>query len=258
MPTIHFRGRIIPEHEKISTPPLPSINWRESTHGPNFVFTIQIVQSVVHVACVLDKYNPSEDISTPLIRAIEFSRGVLDCLCFAHALGLSLVLEWLIEPDGTEKAILFKNSALKRHCTAFNLTPGYTGKGDFAAIYFLVMVEPPLFLALNERIVAITIPAHITVNCARAIESLRTILVPNDPDRAKGWAELRTVLHLERSYLEFVIKASAEPRHGDKTYMEQAKGQEILERSWIIMNRFLEFRKRGSTGLPVTEFPILN
>jgi hypothetical protein len=119
-----------------------------------------------------------------------------------------------------------------------NLTPGYTGKGDFAAMYFLVMVEPPLFLALNELIVAITIPAHITVNCARAIESLRTILVPNDPDRAKGWAELRRVLHLERSYLEFVIKASAEPRHGDKTYMEQAKGQEILERSWIIMNRF--------------------
>jgi hypothetical protein len=125
-------------------------------------------------------------------------------------------------------------------------------------MYAMVITEPPLFLALNELIVAISIPGHITVNCGRAIESLRTILVPNDPTRAKAWAEMRKVLRLERSYLDFIIEASANPRHGDKSYLEQETAQEILERSWVIMNRFLEFRKKGSVGLPADEFSILS
>ena len=124
-------------------------------------------------------------------------------------------------------------------------------------MYLLVMQEPGLLWALNELLVAITVPEYLEVNCARAIESLRTLLVPDDLGRTKGWPELRKALCVEESYLRSVTDASVAPRHGDKTVPEQAKGREILARAWIIMNRFLEFRKRGSVGLSRTAFPVL-
>jgi hypothetical protein len=223
-----------------------------------FVYTVRIELSVIHVACEVETYYPAYDTSSLLIDAIVCSRAALDCLCFAHGLGLSALIEWLIEPDGTEKPLRYTHSRLRQLCTAFNLTPGYTGKDDFAAMYLLVMREPDLLWALNELLVAITIPEYLEVNCARAIESLRTLLVLDDPRRTKGWPELRRVLCVEESYLRYVIDASVAPRHGDKITTEQAKGREILAQAWIIMNRFLEFRKRGSVGLLISEFPVLS
>ncbi len=257
MPTIHFRGRILPDHEPITTPPLQEIDWRETTGAKPIRYVITITRSIVNVACTLDSYSPDDDLSIPLIHAIAFSRAALDCLCFGHALGLAMVLEEVVEPDGNVKPLLYKNSRLKKLCTAFDLTPGYVGKDDYSSMYRLISSEPPLFLALGELIVAITVPGHIHVNCARAIEGLRSILVPDDPYRNEGWKQMRMVLRLERSYIDFVIKASAKPRHGDKTFTGQGQAQEILEHSWEIMNRFLEFRKRGSVPLPEAQFSIL-
>jgi hypothetical protein len=257
MPTVRFRGRIMPGHDPITTPPLPPF---ETVHsdGKKYVYTVRIEFSVIHVVCVVESFHPDWDISPLLIDAIVASRAALDCLCFAHGLGLSAVIEWMIQPDGIEKPLRYTHSQLKPHCTAFNLTPGYTGKDDFAAMYTLVLREPGLLFALNELLVAITLPEYLQVNCARAIESLRTMLVPKDSGRAKGWVELRRVLCVEESYVRHVIDASVAPRHGEKTFPTRAEGREILDRAWIIMNRFLEFRKRGSFGLPVNEFPVLS
>ncbi len=187
-----------------------------------------------------------------------FARTALDCLCFAHGLGLTLVLDELVEPDGTVKPLKYTSTRLARLCTAFNLTPGYIGKDDYSAMFLLIVQEPALMLVFNDLIVAHTIPGHIEVNCGRAIEGIRNLLAPNDPDRSKGWSELRSVLRLQRSYIDLIINASIAPRHGDKTYTSQDRAFAILDRSWVIMNRFLEFRKRGNIFLSPDEFPILS
>jgi hypothetical protein len=31
-----------------------------------------------------------------------------------------------------------------------------------------------------------------------------------------------------------------------------------IKRSWIVMNRFLEFKKRGDEALPLSDFPLLD
>lgn len=258
MPTIHFRGRILPAHSPITTPRLPEIDWRQTSDGPLFPFAISIRSCVVDVACTLEKYNPDENLSLLLNQATLYSRAVLDCLCFAHGLGLSLVLEEVVEPDGTAKPLQYSSSRLARLSTAFNLTPGYIGKDDYSAMFSLIAREPALMQVFNDLIIAHTIPGHVAVNCGRAIEGLRNLLVPNDPKRKKAWAEMKRVLRLESAYIEFVTAASTNPRHGDKSYLDQATTFEILDRSWIIMNRFLEFRKRGSSALPPHEFPSLS
>lgn len=257
MPTIHFRGRILPAHAPITTPPLPEIDWRQTADGPLFHFAITIRSCVVDVACSLEEYTPDENLSLLLNQAMLYSRAVLDCLCFAHGLGLSLVLDELVEPDGSVKPLRYSSSRLARLCTAFNLTPGYTGKDDYSAMFLLIVKEPALMLVFNDLIVAHTIPGHVEVNCGRVIEGLRNLLVPNDPKRKNGWAEMQRVLRLERTYREFITEASTNPRHGDKSYVDQETIHQILDRSWVIMNRFLEFRKRGNSALPPDEFPIL-
>lgn len=87
------------------------------------------------------------------------------------------------------------------------------------------------------------------------MDGLRNILVPNDPDRKRGWGKLQEVLNIERSYRELIMRTSIPPRHGDRTDIPQDVGQEVLERAWIVMNRFIEYRKRGSEPLPLSKFP---
>jgi hypothetical protein len=47
-------------------------------------------------------------------------------------------------------------------------------------------------------------------------------------------------------------------RHGNRTVITDETANEITKRSWVIMNRFFEYRKRGSQPLSIDEFQILS
>jgi hypothetical protein len=257
MPIIHIRGRVLPLARSVTASDLQPIVWKESTHAKTMQFTVHIQNSVVDVECEMEDFHPYADFSVPMVRALELARAVVDCLAFSTGLGLSVVLDDIVSPAGVVKKIQFANPPLSSLCTAFDLTPGNAGPNNFRAMYNLVVAEPPLFLALNDLITAITVPGQIPINCARAVEGLRMIMVPNDPSRKLGWAKMRETLQLERTYLEYITEMSTNPRHGDKSHIDQHLLQEVLRRSWIVMNRFFEYRKRGNEPLPIADFPLL-
>ena len=68
---------------------------------------------------------------------------------------------------------------------------------------------------------------------------------------------MRRRLNLSKSYLDFIVDTSKGPRHGDRSYIDQPTLNEVIKRSWIIMNRFLECRLREGEALPSLEFPEL-
>jgi hypothetical protein len=111
-------------------------------------------------------------------------------------------------------------------------------------------------MALNDLIVSITLPHQASVNCARDVEGLRVLMVPAT-DRKQAWPIFQTNLNIDRAYREFVTDVSTGPRHGDRTWIPGTTVTEATKRAWIILNRFLEYRKRANQALPLADFPLL-
>ncbi|MFZ0663107.1 MAG: hypothetical protein WAM66_10480, partial [Acidobacteriaceae bacterium] len=128
---------------------------------------------------------------------------------------------------------------------------------NYEAMIRLVVKERLLLLALNDLIVPISHFNLATINCARAIEALRTAISVPGQTRERGWELMRKHLNLTKNYLDFVIDLSKEPRHGNRKAPEVGQQAEVLKRAWTIMNRFLEFRKRGNIPLPLSKFRLL-
>ena len=62
---------------------------------------------------------------------------------------------------------------------------------------------------------------------------------------------------LSEQYLRSITDYGIAPRHGDHQFVATDQVRVIACRSWIVMNRFLEYKKRGSQPLPLAEFPLL-
>lgn len=152
------------------------------------------------------------------------------------------------------------NPDLEGICTVCNVAnkPSEDEKGDdsFIDLYQLVMNDWNLRLALDALTYSLDFPDMAIVNCARAIEHIRNMIAP-DEDRKIAWQIMRETLNIGQNYLEPLSKASAGPRHGDFR-TDLLKAGDARRRAWRVMNRYLEFRKRGGPdALPLSEFPLL-
>jgi hypothetical protein len=252
MPTVELTGKVLPSVMNIAVNDIPPVNWTAAEIGLTMCFALRIENSTVSVKCKLNRFNDA-DIHPIYIRALDLARGAVDLVAFAAGVGLTVTLDTFINPDGGSTPILLKDDRLSTLCTAFRIN---APDGAFVHVLTLVLKEPSLFMALNDLITAITLPHHAPTNCARAIERLRNLIAPNR-SRKNGWSDLRQSLQIDRNYLEFITTHSEGPRHGDPTHIPGTVTTEVTRRSWVIMNRFLEFRKRGGSPLSISEFPML-
>lgn len=249
MSDIKFIGRVLPEACKISMQS-PSINWKSKDAKLDTTFTVSIKESLVFVECKVNQYVASDFIML-FRQAFDLSRACVDLVAFKTAKGLSVVLDSFVDPNGEHSLILPEDSNLSELCTVFDLN-------NLDEIYKIILTEPPLFMAMNDLIASIIFPHHSPVNCARVIEGIRTLIAPTGIDKKRSWSYLHENLHIKSGYLKLITEHSKAPRHGERVYISGKITQEIVRRTWIVMNRFLEFRKRGNTQLPQSEFLVLN
>jgi hypothetical protein len=261
MPVVHIKGRVLPSLAlpsavQITIDNLPQLEWVDANGGQTFRIITRIKDSVIDVEFDVTRYDDAarEEIFK---RAWDLARAAVDIYCFSVGWGLTVYLDTIVAPDGSQATILPKNEALAAYFTAFDVSPQNTaGPNNLDAFYRLLVSDPPLFMALNDLIVSITLPHHATVNCARAIEGLRVLMIPAT-DRRQAWPIFQTNLNIDRAYREYVTDISTGPRHGDRTFIPGTIVNETVKRSWIIMNRFLEYRKTGNQQLPLAQFPLL-
>lgn len=149
-----------------------------------------------------------------------------------------------------------QDSALARLCTSFSLNP-QPGQTPVGKVWDLLLADLPLLLILDDLIEAITVTNRAPVSCARAIEGLRHLFAQSDASVSESWQEMRTALRLDRSFLQLITETSTAPRHGDRSFVPGTLVTEIVKRSWMVMDRFFHYRKRGNTPLPASEFPLL-
>jgi hypothetical protein len=260
MPQVRFTGAVVPSVLDLSIN-MPPIRW--TPHLPdstNFTaeFKMNVASCQIEVICDLNRYD--HDVHFPFLhrQVHDITRAAVDCFSFSRGIGATVYLHTFTDQNMIESPIVPRIDRLAGLCTAFDIHSD-SEANNYNAMVNLVLAEPPLFLALNDLVVAIALHDHAPVSCARAVESLRHVITPTGVDSRKlGWILMQTHLNVKHEYLSLITDNSQAPRHGDRKHSIPASTvQEIIDRSWVVMKRFLEFRKRGSHPLPVSEFPVL-
>src|SRR5262249_16420099 len=192
MPVIQFLGTIHPRVFNVSISGVPEVRWKAEELDLEMVFRIQIENSDVRVECEVN-HCETPDVVAIWMRAFDLARAAVDLVCFATGIGATVTLDTLVGADGVRTTLLSRDEGLARLCTAFAL--GGPPGGDFSSVLNFVLAEPPLFMALNDLVTAITLPHQSLVTCARAIERLRNLVAPGLPTR-DGWESLRHNLRI--------------------------------------------------------------
>jgi len=242
MPQIEFNGYVEPTFLQINAHGGP-IPWKD-TNLPPFMFNYRITKAEVSITC--DVENVDEFIINYLHLVVYFYiSSVINCLAFAAAQGFILILESFTIP-GEEAAPLQSHSpTLKALCT-------FTSQ----EILNTAMKDRRILLPLGDLTDTLRDPMGSYITVQRAIEGLCRI-ISDEEDRPKRWEALRNNLNIGRPYLQFITDLSTQPRHGATQPIEMAIVAQVQMRGWTVMNRFLEFRKRGDITLPLSEFHLL-
>ena len=97
-----------------------------------------------------------------------------------------------------------------------------------------------------------------TISAARAVDGICKYFVPDGGTRKDGWPVMREALNITEGYAKSITKISEGPRHAEWDKIPESEARETMERAWILLNRFLELKKRGVQSLPLSEFPLLD
>jgi hypothetical protein len=242
MPKVTFTGFVVPSgvlKQAGRGPLLP-----QDPGLPNLSVTYAITDSSVVVDCELDHLD-ANSIGRLHLWVYILAREIVDVVSFTQGVGLTLILENCTLPDGTSKPLLSSDQALQQLCTISN-----------NEIIAVAEKERGILKHIHDLTSTLSHPLEIPVNCGRAIEGLSKLISPTAD--AKGrWETLRHNLNLTRDYVQLISDLSTNPRHGDIGPQSMPRLFEVRNRAWIIMNRFLHFRKGGSVQLEISDFPLL-
>jgi hypothetical protein len=251
MQTIHFYGRILPSHIHTSTS-LPEVKWKWEEEDVDLTFRTKTENATVEVECDIDLYK-EEYLSELFKRATDMARLAVNLAAFTSGYGLTVTLETMLAPAGI-RVLHRQETVSPSSTTAFGATgmdPQETGK-----VFALMIQEPSAFIALDDLIKAVTSTHTALADCGRVVDRIRRVIAPGLPDKA-AWREMQRALNVERSYLQWISQQSTGSRHGDPTYIPGNVSSDAMRRTWEIMNRFMEYRKRGNQALTAPDFALL-
>jgi hypothetical protein len=261
MPTVRFYGKVLPFNHagQFTIPELSGVNL-EVNPGVMVSYSTRVDQGLINVNCEVDEFK-DELIAEIGKGAVDAARTAVDLVAFASGWGWVAQLEFAQLPDGRLIAFIFDMQPLGTLCTAFKIDFRLPENlENFRTAYRTAFKYPALSMALGDLIQSGT-TWHIGIqNCGRVIDALRRLLTPPDApeDRADSWPLLRQAVKADRPYLDYIMERSKGPRHGDRTPIPGREVEECVTRTWTVMNRFLEYMKRGSQPLPDAQFPELH
>jgi hypothetical protein len=147
-----------------------------------------------------------------------------------------------------------RQQGVSKHVTSFSVSS--SNFNEFNQSFLAVILDPQTFIALDDVISALINNHMAQANCGRAIERLRNIISPTAKGPA-GWRAMQTALNISQDFLESISKDSTANRHGDAAAVPGPIVSLTIERTWQVMNRFIEYKKRGNSQLKEPEFPLL-
>jgi hypothetical protein len=252
MADVRFEGQVFPAGLNITIRKHPMLEIRDSDLDYTMRFDVSIEGGKVAIDCEVDNYSRSTHYARLYIRASDLANAAVNLAAFAMGTGATVILDTVFESDGIPRGIVLRDRELESLCTAFS-----PNDESFDEVIGFVHADLRISRAIRDLTEAISGPHLIPSLCARSIETLRVLIVPRGIDRKQGWPLMQQHLNMSASYLKSITDYGVAPRHGDHEFVPASATRVIATRSWIIMNRFLEYKKRGSQPLPLNDFPML-
>ena len=242
MATYKFRGRVLPSSIGVTLEGTSGAHWEDTSLSLILDATLSITKSAVEIVCESNLCGTAFNDSEVHLRAFDMARAVVDSLAYAKGLGLSVILETVIKPDGIMYNIQVERPDLAPLVTAFHSGPN-SESIDLASMLPIVFSDPLVFMALNDLVASITLPHHAPVNCGRVIEAIRELMTPSGADRKTRMGGDAERFEYRSEVSGVYYRSIKGARHGDRKSITLPSFQETIRRAWIVMNRFLEFKK---------------
>lgn len=249
MPEIVFIGRVLPEVRSVSVPPLDDVRYTEVA-GETARFGIRIGNGKIRVVCTASDVE-DYTFKWTLARAQELCTTMVDAIGFCRGWSLHVLFDEAVVA-GERRALALGEVGVRSICTAFST------EHDFEQVWKILLDEFELRFAFRDLVSSLGTLNYSAIASARAIEAVRHLIADPQVNRDEAWRQLREKLNVERAYLKFITDASVAPRHGLRGKTDGAVQMAVTRRAWTVMNRYLEFRKRGGAQpLPLSDFPTL-
>ena len=253
MADVRFEGRVFPTGATLSTREHPIVEIRDADRmDVRMRFALSIENGRIIVDCDVDNYSRDEHLMRLFVRAVDLANAVVNLAAFAMGIGASVVIDTAHEANGSSVGLILRDRELQALCTAFS-----PDDESFDKMIEIVHSDLRISRAIRDLTEAVSGPHLIPSLCARSMETLRVLIGPAGIERKESWRLMQQNLSLESSYLKAITDYGAAPRHGDHQFVPTSAIRMIAHRSWTIMNRFLEYKKRGSQPLSAAEFPML-
>jgi hypothetical protein len=247
----HFRfeGRVIPELRKVTIPQISPIQYSDpwGFHGDIY---ITIVDGRVEIDCVCFDAEPRTDMC--IERSFECATALVDLYAFTKGWSLSVVRDRMIVGT-TVRPLAISELSLQP------LASSIASDDDFRAVWKQLLKAFNLKFALHDLVTSIGSLNYPHIGATRSVEAIRRLIAPDAQNENMAWSKMRSLLNIERVYLQQITDASRDPRHGNRGGVTGEGQLVVMQRAWTIMNRYLEFMKRGGgEPLPQNEFPVLS
>jgi hypothetical protein len=221
-------------------------------NGRPLSIKFNVFDSQLYAECSTDTFTTS-DFSDIYSITLHFIRLQVCLFGFAKGLGFVPVIEGFVTPDGTYHPAFRQYEDLAERAS-FNIDDAVE-RQQVAEIFRTNRI---MQMALFDLIQTITTMDTVHVNCNRVMESIRRTISPNVKNESKAWEAMHAALNISQDYQKFISDVSKKPRHGNRDIapnFDEAK--EITQRSWTIMNRYIEYERRGKQPLNDPNFPFL-
>jgi hypothetical protein len=255
MPTIRFLGRVAPFAVNVS---LGSIPYGISNHallGFESKWELQIIDSNVTVIIEINKFDVDRDLQPVINHAQDIVGIAINLLSIKTGLALYGLLDRLRLPSGEMHFVHCKELEFPKHMTAVHQ------HSDLEQVLRIATSDHNIAMTLRDITDGLRQNYSGIIGAARAIDSICNYFIPEGGERKDGWPRMRAALNATEPYVQSISEQSKGPRHAKWSSASIANDQEArktMERAWILMNRFLEYRKRGDHPLPASEFPLLD
>jgi hypothetical protein len=251
MTILRFTGQIFPRALTLAVTNYPTLKvWDYNKKADVGTIDISIDNNEIAIVVNLTEIDETSELGA-LANANDAVDAIVSLASFQSGQGFSFIIDKIHYEDGQISDLAIAEPSLAK------LTTALRSETDVNTIVRLINDDKMLFLALRDLAESIRIRHSALINFARAIETIRNRFVPKGAEPEEGWAPMRSSLNLSKPFLQKITNASRNPRHGRRQWIQPPYGS-LQEMAWQVMNRFLEYRKRGDHPLPVSEFPLLD
>lgn len=181
-------------------------------------------------------------------RAIELAIAVCDLACLRTGVAHFPVLERTIDTDGSLRHAVLADRSLAARMSVFENYPA-------DEITELIVGDVHLAAAVNDLAMMLKFPNYAPIAAGRVLDAV-VHMISGGHDGA-AWERMRTVLHLDRSYIQPISDTATPQRHGNRLYVPAETNRSNADRVWNVMNRYLIMRMEGAEFLDPNRFELL-